>query len=211
MEWISYIMNNGYCFIVKPIFDKLFSLFFLVTLSPFIFLILFFLVLANKGNPIFSQERPGLHGKVFRLYKFRTMNNMTDSEGNLLPDKNRITIIGKIMRSLSLDEIPQLINVLKGDMSFIGPRPLLKKYITLYNNRQIKRHNVKSGITGWAQVNGRNSVSWTKKFEFDVWYVENISFLLDIRIIIKTLINIIKRKDINSSAGKTMPVFNGKN
>jgi lipopolysaccharide/colanic/teichoic acid biosynthesis glycosyltransferase len=162
-----------------------------------------------KNNPFFIQERPGKNEKIFKLIKFKTMNDKTDENGKLLPDKERLTKIGKIIRSLSLDELPQLINVLKGNMSLVGPRPLLIKYLPLYNERQRKRHNVKPGITGWAQVNGRNNISWEEKFELDVEYVENVCFLFDMKILWMTILKVIKREGINSISTATMYPFTG--
>ena len=162
------------------------------------------------GKPIlFRQKRPGLDEKIFGIYKFRTMTNDTDKDGNLLPDDQRLLGLGKTIRSLSLDELPQIFNVLKGDMSFVGPRPLLVQYLLLYNERQNKRHDVKPGITGWAQVNGRNAISWEQKFEYDVWYVENQSFWLDIKILWLTFLKVVKRSDISSDSSATMEVFKG--
>ena len=162
------------------------------------------------GRPIlFRQQRPGLDGKIFDIYKFRTMINEKNENGELLPDEQRLKGIGKFIRSASLDELPQIFNVLKGEMSFVGPRPLLIEYLPLYNERQKKRHNVKPGITGWAQVNGRNAISWEQKFEYDVWYVENQSFWLDIKILWMTFLKVIKRSDISSDSSATMEKFMG--
>ncbi|WP_017548155.1 sugar transferase [Salinicoccus carnicancri] len=162
------------------------------------------------GSPVlFKQVRPGLHGKPFELYKFRTMTDKKDENGELLPDSVRLTETGKFIRKYSLDELPQLINVVKGDISLVGPRPLLKEYMDLYDERQMKRHDVKPGITGWAQVNGRNAISWEEKFELDVWYVENQSFLLDMKILYMTLMKVIKSEDINQSGQATMEKFTG--
>jgi undecaprenyl phosphate N,N'-diacetylbacillosamine 1-phosphate transferase len=164
------------------------------------------------GRPIiFTQERPGYKGKIFKIYKFRTMTNEKDKNGELLPDEKRLKGIGKVIRSLSLDELPQLFNVLKGDMSFIGPRPLLVEYLPLYNEEQKKRHDVLPGITGLAQVNGRNAISWKKKFEYDVEYVNNLSFLMDMKIIFLTIQKVIKRDGISQEGNATMEKFNGKN
>jgi len=169
------------------------------------------LMFSNRGKIFFIQERPGKNLKIFRLIKFKTMNERKDKEGNLLPDAERITIIGKLIRSLSLDELPQLINILKGNMSIIGPRPLLIKYIPLYNENQMRRHEVRPGITGWAQVNGRNDISWKKKLELDVWYVDNISFWLDIKIILLTIKKVLLREGISKSGFATTEPFNGNN
>ena len=168
---------------IKLIFDKTLALFLIILFLP-IYIMVSFLIYKKMGSPIFfRQKRPGHKEQVFGIYKFRTMTNEKDKNGNLLPDEQRLIGIGKFIRSTSLDELPQLFNVLKGEMSFVGPRPLLIEYLDLYNNKQKKRHDVKPGITGWAQVNGRNAISWEQKFEYDVWYVENQSFLLDIKIL----------------------------
>lgn len=168
------------------------------------------LVKRKLGSPvIFKQERPGLHAKPFYLYKFRTMNDQKDSFGNLLPDEVRLTAFGQFLRKYSLDELPQLWNVLKGDISLVGPRPLLMSYLDLYTEKQKKRHDVKPGITGWAQVNGRNAISWDEKFNLDLWYVENHNFLLDIKIILKTFFKVIKSEGITNANSVTMPVFDG--
>jgi lipopolysaccharide/colanic/teichoic acid biosynthesis glycosyltransferase len=164
-----------------------------------------------RGNPFFSQMRPGMNNKIFKLLKFRTMNNNKDANGTLLPDNLRLTRVGKVIRKLSLDELPQLINVLKGEMSLIGPRPLLVEYLSLYNETQIKRHNVRPGITGWAQVNGRNAISWVHKFELDLYYVNNVSLHLDLKIALLTIKKVIKREGINSSENTTMLKFDGTN
>jgi len=183
----------------------------LLIVSPFIAPILLFVYLKTKENPFFTQKRPGLNEKIFTLIKMRTMVNTCDSEGNLLPDKDRITRWGKFLRETSIDEIPQLINVLKGDMSLIGPRPLLPEYLPLYSDFHKRRHLVRPGITGWAQINGRNSISWQQKFDLDVWYVDHVSFKTDLRIFLQTLKKIIKKENINSSAEVTMPRFDGTN
>lgn len=197
--------------ITKPLLDFLVSLVGLIIISPLFVLIVLLLALANKGNPFFFQKRPGKFGENFRIVKFKTMTDAKDREGHLLPDADRLTRIGKFVRKTSLDEIPQLINVLKGDMSFVGPRPLLPQYLSLYTERQNKRHLVKPGITGWAQVNGRNAISWTKKFELDVWYVENISFMLDLRILFKTIKKVVVSEGINTKNMATTEPFNGSN
>lgn len=165
------------------------------------------LVIANNGSPFFFQLRPGKNGKLFRIVKFKTMNDKRDKQGNLLPDEKRLTPIGKLVRKLSIDELPQLINVLKGDMSLIGPRPLLPEYLAHYTPEQARRHEVRPGITGWAQVNGRNTLSWEKKFEYDVWYVDNLSFVLDAKIFWLTIIKIFKREGISSVTSATMERF----
>src|SRR5690606_16445280 len=169
-----------YKLVFKRILDFSFSLLGLTILSPIFILATFYLYLANQGKPFFFQKRPGKNGKIFRIITFKTMNDRTGSEGNLLPDADRLTPVGKFVRKTSLDEIPQLINVLKGDMSLVGPRPLLPEYLPLYNKEQARRHEVRPGITGWAQVNGRNAISWKQKFEYDVWYVDHLSFWLDL-------------------------------
>ena len=194
---------------IKTIADIIIASVSLLILSPVIISITIILAFANGGNPFFFQTRVGKYEKQFRIIKFRTMNNKRDSDGNLLSDEERLTSVGKFIRSTSLDEIPQLFNVATGDMALIGPRPLLVSYIPLYNERQRKRHNVLPGITGWAQVNGRNSISWENKFEHDVWYVENISFLLDLKILILTFWKVIKRDDISSADCATMEPFTG--
>lgn len=181
----------------------------LILLSPIVILIIIFLYFANQGKPFFIQPRPGKNGKIFHIIKFKTMNDKRDAKGNLLPDVDRLTTVGSLVRKTSLDEIPQLINVLKGDMSLIGPRPLLTHYLHLYNDFQNRRHEVKPGITGWAQVNGRNAISWEKKFEYDVWYVDNISFWLDIKILIKTVLKVIKKEGINAADAATIEPFHG--
>lgn len=194
---------------MKRIFDIILSCLILLFASP-LFVLTYILVIANMGKPaIFKQVRPGYHGKAFNIYKFRTMLNTTDVNGNLLPNEERRHPVGNLIRKTSLDELPQLINVVKGDISLVGPRPLLMDYLPLYNEFQRKRMNVKPGITGWAQINGRNAISWEKKFELDVWYVENQSFKLDMFILYKTIQNVVKRKDINASDSISMTKFKG--
>ena len=194
---------------IKRLFDFIVSLFALLLLSP-LMLILSLLVRFNIGSPIlFKQERPGLNGHVFNMLKFRTMLNDTDSQGRLLPDEKRITKFGAFLRSTSLDELPGLINVLKGEMSLVGPRPLLVQYLPLYNKEQARRHDVRPGITGRAQVNGRNAISWDDKFKFDVWYVDNHSFLLDIKILFLTVKKVFVREGISADGEATMPLFKG--
>lgn len=195
--------------IIKPFFDFLSALIGLIILSPIFLIVAISLFIANDGKPFFFQNRPGKNLQIFKIVKFKTMNDKKNSDGNLLSDKERLTIIGSFVRRTSLDEIPQLFNVIKGDMSLIGPRPLLTNYMHLYNNFQNKRHEVKPGITGWAQVNGRNAISWDKKFEYDVWYVENISFILDVKILIKTIQKVIKSEGINAVDAATIEPFNG--
>ncbi|WP_371414676.1 sugar transferase [Chlorobaculum sp. 24CR] len=175
-----------------------------------ILLILALLVRILHGSPVmFSQMRPGLHGKAFTIYKFRTMTNARDVAGNLLPDRERLSSFGKFLRTTSLDELPELINVLKGDMSLVGPRPLLMEYLPRYSPEQSRRHEVKPGITGWAQINGRNAISWNEKFRYDVWYVDNRSIWLDIKILVRTMKNVVMRKGINHNSTETMPFFQG--
>jgi lipopolysaccharide/colanic/teichoic acid biosynthesis glycosyltransferase len=200
-----------YRLIFKRLFDILVAIMVLVVMFPIIFVASLILLFQNKGKVFFFQERPGLHQKAFRIIKFKTMTDEKDNKGILLPDNQRITKAGKIIRRLSIDELPQLINVLNGDMSLVGPRPLLFKYIPLYSEAQQRRHNVRPGITGWAQVNGRNSISWTKKFELDVFYVEHLSFLFDLKILWKTFIKVIKTEGVNQTENRPMQPFNGTN
>lgn len=196
------------CF-MKRFFDVTLSLFMLIILSGVI-AITWVLVLKKLGSPaIFKQPRPGLNGKVFHVYKFRTMTDECDENGLLLPDDVRLTTFGELLRKLSLDELPQLWNVLKGDMSFVGPRPLLVEYLPLYNDRQARRHDVRPGITGWAQVNGRNAISWEQKFEYDVWYVENQSFWLDLKILLLTVKKVFISEGISQEGQATMEKFKG--
>ena len=197
--------------ILKHFFDKVFALIAFIVLSPLILLIGIVLFIDLKAWPVFVQKRPGYHQKIFSIYKFKTMRDTKDEKGALLPDFERVTRLGKIIRQLSLDELPQLINVLKGQMSFVGPRPLLPEYLPLYSVEQNKRHQVKPGITGWAQVNGRNALSWQEKFNLDIYYRENQSFVLDLKILIKTVGKIILPKDVNAGEQITMERFNGKN
>ena len=180
-------------------------------LSPVFVLVTIGLFFANDGKPFFFQLRPGKNGKIFKIIKFKTMTDKKDENGNLLPDADRLTKIGSFVRKTSLDEIPQLLNVIKGDMSLVGPRPLLPQYLELYNDFQRRRNEVKPGITGWAQVNGRNSISWEKKFEYDVWYVDNVSFLLDIKILIMTVLKVVKSEGINEQGQATSEEFKGNN
>ena len=182
----------------------------LILLSPVFIIVMIGLYFANNGKPFFFQARPGLNEKIFKIIKFKTMNDKKDSIGNLLPDADRLTPIGSFVRKTSLDEIPQLLNVLKGDMSLIGPRPLLVQYLHLYSDFQNRRHEVKPGITGWAQVNGRNAITWKKKFELDVWYVDHLSFILDLRILFKTILKVVKSEGINAADAATIEPFNGK-
>jgi lipopolysaccharide/colanic/teichoic acid biosynthesis glycosyltransferase len=194
---------------MKNLFDKILASLLIILFSP-IYIIVSLLILRKMGSPIlFRQKRPGYKEKIFGIYKFRTMTNEKDKNGNLLPDEQRIVGVGKFIRSTSLDELPQLFNVLKGEMSFVGPRPLLIEYLDLYNDEQKRRHDVKPGITGWAQVNGRNAISWEQKFEYDVWYVENQSFFLDMKILWMTFLKVVKRSDISSDTSVTMEKFTG--
>lgn len=184
----------------------------LVVIWPILLLIIIFLHFANKGAGVFfTQDRPGKNAKIFKAIKFKTMTDERDAGGKLLPDDVRLTKIGRIVRSLSIDELPQFINVLKGDMALIGPRPLLPKYLSLYSSEQFRRHEVRPGITGWAQVNGRNNISWKKKFELDVWYVDHMSFLLDMKIFFLTIKKVFVREGINMEGMATTEPFNGNN
>ena len=194
---------------LKTLFDKSLALLLIIVFSPF-YIIISILILTKMGKPIFfRQKRPGLNCKIFGIYKFRTMTNEKNDSGELLPDSQRIVGVGKFIRSTSLDELPQIFNVLKGDMSFVGPRPLLIEYLDLYTEAQGRRHDVKPGITGWAQVNGRNTISWEKKFDYDVWYVENQSFSLDIKILWLTFLKVVKRSDISQHGHVTVENFKG--
>ena len=194
---------------IKPLFDFIISLTIFIILLPLFILICVLLFFANKGKPFFLQSRPGEKEKIFRIVKFKTMNDRSDIDGALLPDAERLTAVGKFIRKTSLDEIPQLLNVIAGDMSLIGPRPLLVEYLPFYNVYQKKRHHVKPGITGWAQVNGRNTIKWEKKFEYDIWYVDNISFKLDLKIAFKTIRKVIKQEGISQKGEATMEPFSG--
>ena len=193
----------------KQILDILFSILLLSIFTPIIVLTIVLLFFANSGNVFFIQQRPGKNGKPFFIIKFKTMKDLFDINGLPLSDDKRLTKIGKIIRSTSIDELLQLINVLKGEMSLIGPRPLLMKYLSLYSKEQFRRHEVKPGITGWAQVNGRNSIDWNEKFRLDVEYVDNVNFLFDVRIFLKTILNVISSKNINSNSFETMKEFKG--
>ena len=196
---------------IKPVIDFVLALVGFLFLSPVFVMVTIGLFFANDGKPFFFQLRPGKDGKIFKIIKFKTMTDKKDENGNLLPDADRLTKIGSFVRKTSLDEIPQLLNVIKGDMSLVGPRPLLPKYLELYNDFQRRRNEVKPGITGWAQVNGRNSISWEKKFEYDVWYVDNVSFLLDIKILIMTVLKVVKSEGINEQGQATSEEFKGNN
>lgn len=193
----------------KRISDFILAFIGLLFLSPIFIVVFLLLSVANSGKPFFVQKRPGLNGRIFSILKFRTMNDKKDAEGTLLPDAKRLTPVGKFVRKSSLDEIPQLINVLKGDMSLIGPRPLLVSYLPLYNNFQSRRHEVKPGITGWAQVNGRNAISWQEKFKYDVYYVDHLSFPFDMKILWMTIQKVLKREGISSGSSATMEFFTG--
>lgn len=197
---------------VKRAIDVICSILALVILSPLL-LIVAVLLFVSYGfrNPFFVQRRPGRNARIFKIIKFKTMNDKRDAEGNLLPDGQRLTRVGQFVRSTSIDELPQLVNVLIGDMSLIGPRPLLPKYLPLYSERQARRHEVRPGITGWAQCHGRNAISWCQKFELDVWYVEHISFRTDVSIVWTTILKVIRRSDISSETSATMEAFNGHN
>lgn len=194
----------------KRLIDFTLSLIGFIVISPIFIIVWVWLTIANKGaGALFFQERPGKDEKIFKVIKFKTMTDERDASGKLLPDAERLTKAGRFVRSTSLDEIPQLINVIKGDMSLIGPRPLLVQYLPLYNEYQKRRHEVRPGITGWAQVNGRNAISWDKKFEYDIWYVDNISFSLDIKVLFRTIQKVFKREGINSDTSSTMEPFKG--
>lgn len=196
----------------KRILDFVLALLALVILSPLLIVVTIWLHFANKGaGAFFLQERPGLHGKIFRIVKFKTMTDERDAEGKLLPDMQRITAVGAFVRSTSLDEIPQLWNVLCGDMSLIGPRPLLVKYLPLYSPEQARRHEVRPGISGWAQCHGRNALTWTERFKLDVWYVDHVSLLTDLKIIWLTIMQVLKRKGISAEGQATIVAFNGHN
>ncbi len=193
----------------KPVLDSLIAIVLIAIASPVIAILIILLAVANNGKPFFFQLRPGIHEKIFRVIKFKTMNDRKDKNGNLLPDAERLTPVGRFVRKTSLDELPQLFNVLIGNMSLVGPRPLLVEYLPLYNETQRQRHNVRPGITGYAQVNGRNTISWQKKFEYDVWYVNNVSFALDFKILFQTLHKVIKSDGISSQTSATMEKFTG--
>ena len=201
-----------YVHFVKSLIDFIIVFCALMLIWPILLLISIWLHFANKeAGVFFTQERPGKSGKIFKVIKFKTMTDERDADGNLLPDEKRLTKIGKFIRSTSIDELPQLINVLKGDMALIGPRPLLPQYLPLYSKEQARRHEVRPGITGWAQVNGRNAISWTKKFELDVWYVDHCSFLLYLKIIFLTIKKVFVREGISSDTSVTMEAFTGNN
>ncbi len=196
----------------KRLLDFIISLIALICISPILLVVTIWLHFANKGaGAFFLQERPGKNAKIFKVIKFKTMIDERDADGNLLPDEIRLTKVGKFVRSTSIDELPQLINILKGDMALIGPRPLLPQYLPLYSLEQARRHEVKPGITGWAQCHGRNAISWTEKFKLDVWYVDHVSLLTDLKVIFITIKKVLMRKDINSATAATMEAFNGQN
>ena len=196
----------------KRVLDFVLALCALLLLSPFLLITFLLLTIANgKAGAFFFQERPGKDGKLFRIVKFKTMNDRRSSDGRLLPDAERLTRVGRFVRSTSIDELPQLFNVLCGDMSLIGPRPLLPQYLPLYNKEQVRRHEVRPGITGWAQCHGRNAISWTEKFKLDVWYVDHVSLSTDLKVIWLTIQKVLKRADINEAGQATMEAFNGTN
>ncbi len=205
----NYLQPCMYRHFLKRFIDIFLSLIGLLIASPVFLLVTILLAIANHGKPFFFQLRPGRNGRIFRIIKFKTMNDRCDSSGNLLPDAQRLTPIGRFVRKTSLDEIPQLINVLKGDMSLIGPRPLLVEYLSLYSPEQSRRHKVRPGITGWAQVNGRNALGWQQKFEHDVWYVDHLSFMLDLRILFMTIAKVFKSEGISQQGQATMEKFTG--
>ena len=211
LKQLNLLKKEVYKTYIKRIVDFFLSLFGLIILSPVLLVVIVLLAIANSGKPFFFQKRPGKNGKLFTIIKFKTMNDKKDIAGNLLNDKFRLTKIGNFVRKTSLDEIPQLLNVLIGDMSLIGPRPLLPEYLPLYNSEQKKRHLVRPGITGWAQVNGRNTISWQQKFEYDVWYVEHLSFKLDVQIIIRTIKKVLKSDGIYAGSDIVMNRFKGNN
>jgi undecaprenyl phosphate N,N'-diacetylbacillosamine 1-phosphate transferase len=199
----------SYKIIIKRFLDLIIAVMAFILLLPFFLLVTILLLIVNEGRVFFVQLRPGKHGLPFKIIKFKTMNDKRSAIGALLPDADRLTAVGKLIRKTSLDEIPQLLNVIKGDMSLIGPRPLLMEYISLYCEKQSRRHEVKPGITGWAQVNGRNAITWEQKFEYDVWYVDNISFKLDMRILYMTVIKVFKSEGVNANGHASMEIFKG--
>ena len=198
-----------YVNLIKPLLDRFGALILLILLTPLILLVTLMIAFCMGRPVVFAQRRPGLHGKIFTIYKFRTMTDEKDSQGNLLPDSERLRGIGQFIRNHSLDELPQLLNVLKGEMSFIGPRPLLPEYLPLYTPQQARRHDVKPGITGWAQINGRNAISWEEKFRYDVEYVDNISFAFDLKIFFRTFAKVFIKEGISQKGEATMEKFNG--
>ena len=211
---VVYTKINMYKHFFKRVIDFTIALVALFVIWPILLIIYIWLTIANKGaGALFYQERPGLHGKIFKVIKFKTMTDERDAEGKLLPDADRLTKVGRFVRSTSIDELPQLINVLKGDMALIGPRPLLPQYLPLYSKEQMRRHEVRPGISGWAQCHGRNAISWTEKFKLDVWYVDHCTLLTDLKVIFITLKKVVCREDINTTTGQsaTMDYFNGNN
>lgn len=196
-----------YAGFLKRVFDFVAALICFIILSPIFVVVTLLLLIANNGVPFFIQRRPGMNEKIFSIVKFKTMNDYRNEQGELLPDQERMTAVGNFIRKTSLDEIPQLLNVIKGDMSLVGPRPLLVEYLEIYDAAQKRRHNLRPGITGWAQVNGRNAISWKQKFEYDVWYVDHISFLLDLKILWKTMMKVIKSDGISQAGHVTMHKF----
>ncbi len=198
-----------YVTVIKPLLDFVVALIMFVVLSPLFIVVTLLLAIANGGQPFFLQRRPGKNERLFKVIKYKTMNERKDKNGQLLPDAERLTPIGRWVRKTSVDEVPQLLNVLKGDMSIIGPRPLLEEYLPLYNETQKHRHDVRPGITGWAQINGRNAISWKQKFEYDVWYVNNVTFLLDLKILWRTFRNVAQSEGISSETSVTMEKFRG--
>jgi lipopolysaccharide/colanic/teichoic acid biosynthesis glycosyltransferase len=196
----------------KRFFDFWISLIVLIIISPILLVVTIWLHFANRGaGAFFTQDRPGKDGKIFKVIKYKTMTDERDEDGNFLPDEDRITKVGKFVRSTSIDELPQFFNVLKGDMALIGPRPLRVEYLPLYSKEQARRHEVRPGISGWAQCHGRNSISWTEKFKLDVWYVDHVSLLTDLKVIFITIKNVLMRKDISAEGSATMPFFDGTN
>ena len=200
-----------YRYFVKRLLDLILSLAGLIVLSPLFILIMLILLFVNQGKPFFMQRRVGKKGRIFNVVKFRTMIDKKDENGDLLPDKDRLTSFGEFIRRTSLDEIPQLLNVIAGNMSLVGPRPLLVDYLSLYSEEQARRHDVLPGITGWAQIHGRNTISWKRKFEYDIWYVDHISFILDMKILFITFVKVFQQDGINASSNTTMPFFDGSN
>lgn len=205
----EYRRSAVYAGFLKRWLDFFVALIMFTLLSPLFIVVTILLMVANNGRPYFLQRRPGRHGRIFKVIKFKTMNDRRDANGALLPDEVRLTPVGRFVRRASLDEVPQLINVIKGDMSIIGPRPLLEEYLPLYSKDQMRRHEVRPGITGWAQVNGRNTISWQQKFEYDVWYVDRVCFPLDFRILLQTFSNVAKSEGISSGTSATMEKFRG--
>lgn len=209
---MGFTQYNMYKHFIKRVLDICISLITLIIISPILLVVTIWLHFANKGaGALFTQERPGKDAKLFKVIKFKTMTDERDAEGGLLPDAQRLTKVGKFVRSTSIDELPQLINVLKGDMSLIGPRPLLPQYLPLYSPEQARRHEVRPGISGWAQCHGRNAISWTEKFKLDVWYVDHCTLWTDLKVVWITVMKVLKRADINKAGQATMEVFNGTN